>query len=180
VIQELRLEPSETSIVRPGIAEVTAAIEDLEAPEVRRVERHRYEVHEADGSHTEVELQGGPEAIERVVVRRAGGFDGAPHARLFCVDLAEALQWRVQEPGSGRQVTTELLLDSERRLGRPRVRGLRLRLLVIVALVVFPAAVMWHLGGRQRDAWFWILAAGIGLYFALRAWGFLVPRLGRR
>ena len=178
-IRELYLEPRSTSILRPALEEVAGAILAAGASRVRRTAPYRLEL-EDGASRVEMEIVGETEAVERVVVRHPAGLRPASASAQLCLEVAEALDWRVREPGASAQREPADLLAPGPRRGQASSRALRARLLVVTVLVIVPSAVLWYLGGRRHDAWFFILVLGVFTYFGLRAWALLAARLQRR
>jgi len=178
-IRELYLEPRSTSILRPALEQVVGVILAAGEPHVRRTAPSRLEL-EDGASRVELEIVGEAEAVERVVVRHPAGLRAGSAPSRLCLEVAEALDWRVREPGAGAQREPGDLLAPGPRRGREGSRALRARLLVVTVLVIVPSAVLWSLGGRRHDAWFFILVLGIFIYFGLRAWALLAASLQRR
>ncbi len=178
-IRELHLEPRPTSVLRPDLEEVAAAIVVAGESAVRRTTPNRLELDDGS-SRVELEIVGDPEAVERVVVRHPTGLRAGSAAARLCLEVAEGLDWRVRDAGSRAQREPGDLLAPGPRHGRDGSRGLRSRLLGLTILVIVPSAVLWYLGGRRHGAWFFILVLGVFTYFGLRAWGLLAARLRRR
>jgi hypothetical protein len=178
-MRELHLEPRPTSILRPALEQVAGAFLAAGEPRVRRTAPSRLELDDG-ASRVEIEIVGDAEAVEGVLVRHPGGLKAGSAPARLCLEVAEGLDWQAREPGSKAPREPAELLAPGPRHGRDATRALRARLLAVTVLVIVPSAVLWSLGGRRHDAWFFILVLGVFTYFGLRAWGLLAARLRRR
>jgi hypothetical protein len=169
---ELRLEPPETAILRPTLAEVEALLSDLPGPRLRARGPMELASSGPEGEETKVLLEGTTEGIEAIRVTGPTGGGTSVDPRRPWAELARTLDWRLYDVRKGRWLRPREVLAPapgwQRTLNRARPG-----LMALAACAVVLAAVLWNLGGRRQDAWLVVFAVGVAVYFSLRVWGLL-------
>jgi len=151
----------------------------LRRPALSEVAPRRFAFAELDGTSVEVVLEGTSDTVEQVRVEKPAGEPEIGNTHELCASVGEALHWQIHVPGAGRVLSAAELRSGVASVRRRDTARWRRGGMLVAASVVFPAALLWHLGGRSEGLWLVVAAAGTAAYFSLRVWGALERRLRR-
>jgi hypothetical protein len=169
VSREIQLRPPETSIARPARDEIVELISRLAPRKVALTGALELSLAGGAGRVIRLVLEGGVDGIE--LIRVLAPEEGSDEAERLCAGLGRELGWSHLHPARGRWRGPGPVSPAARRLRQTSL--IRSGLMVLCACVVFVGVVIWHAGDRRETAWLGVIGGAVGLYFALRVWGFL-------